>query len=155
VSAPRLVVLALVLGTAACGGPTPAPVAAPPRDADGGADAGHVVADTLPSLAALAGRGPSDAPLMREVLRVEQAAPRSPEVRADRDLCVRALFAASAPARVWLADGAGAARGEIARGTSGAAPPQGPACVRKGEALHLVVEGEGPLTARAVLFAAP
>ena len=105
---------------------------------------------------ALAARGVTDAPLMREVLRVERAVPRSPDVRADRDLCVRALFAASGPVRAWFADEAGSVRGDVTTGASGAVPPRGPVCAKKGESLHLVVESEeGPVAARAVLFAAP
>lgn len=103
---------------------------------------------------------------MRELQRVDRAAPRSADVRAERDLCVRALFAATRPVRVWFADAAGAPRGETTSGTSGTVPPRGPACARKGEALHLVVEGAADadasgtpgtaaVSARAVLFAAP
>lgn len=151
-------VLACVVGIVACGG-APAPAPAHPGTGDGGlassADAGAPVLDTLPSTDALAARGPTDAPLMRELLRVEQAAPRSPDVRADRDLCVRAVFAASAPVKAWLADDAGAARGEVSSAASGTVPPRGPACVKKGESLHLVVEGDAAVRARAVLFAAP
>jgi len=111
--------------------------------------------DALPSLDALAARGATDAPLMRELLRVERAAPRSPDVLAPRDLCVRALFAASGPVRAWFADAGGATRGEVTTATSGAVPPRGPACARKGESLHLVIESDAPVLARAVLFAAP
>jgi hypothetical protein len=153
VAAP-FVVAFLVAG---CGGGS-TPAAHPASAADGGLDAGSdgdPSSDGLASLDALAARGATDAPLMREALRVEHASPRSPDVRADRDLCVRALFAASRPVRAWFADEAGAARGEVAIGVSGSVPPRGPACVKKGESLHLVVEGEGPVAARAVLFAAP
>ena len=136
--------------------------AAPPAPVSGGTTdtaTRKPVGDGLPSLDVLAARGGADAPLMRELLRVERAAPRSPEVRADRDLCVRAVFAAAHPVRAWFSDQAGAVRGEAASGTSGPIPPRGPACVRKGELLHLVVEGgadgEGDVSARAVLFAAP
>jgi hypothetical protein len=161
----RVVALALA-ATCASGsilipgcGATP-PAARPTPSTDGGSagsnDGGAKGAPNgLAAIDALAARGPTDAPLMREVLRVESAAPRSPEIRADRDLCVRAIFAASQPVRAWLADAAGAARGEVAMGTAGAIPPRGPACARKGESLHLVVEGEGAVAARAVLFAAP
>jgi hypothetical protein len=146
------------LVAAGCGGRTPPPRSPPVPD--GGASASSdggtpPPSDGLTSLDALAARGPTDAPLMRELLRVERAAPRSPDVRADRDLCVRAIFAASRPVRAWFADEAGAARGEIAAGASGAVPPRGPACAKKGESLHLVVESDGPVAARAVLFAAP
>lgn len=127
---------------------------------DGGAGAPAV--DLLPSLEALAARGPTDAPLMREALRVEHAAPRSPDVRADRDVCVRASFAASKPVRAWFADDSGAARGEATTAASGTVPPRGPVCAKKGEALHLVVEGlaqddggSPAPTARAVIFASP
>ena len=92
---------------------------------------------------------------MRELLRVEHAAPRSPELRAERDLCVRAVFAASAPVKAWFSDQAGAVRGEISSAAAGTVPPRGPACLKKGESVHLVVEGEGPVTARAVVFSAP
>ncbi len=136
------------------------PPARPPLASDGGVDGGNVGAlsgDELPSLEALAARGATAAPLMRELLRVERAAPRSPLLRADRDLCLRAVFAASRPVRAWFADEAGVARGEITTGASGAIPPRGPACAKKGESLQLVVEGEsaGDVAARAVLFAAP
>jgi hypothetical protein len=143
----------------ACGAPAPA---APPASRaiapDGGAEAAapEQGADGTPSLDALAARGPTDAPLMREALRLEHASPRSPDIRAERDLCLRAVFAAPRPARAWFADESGAARGEItssATGT-GTAPPRGPACAKKGEALHLVVETSEP-PARAVIFAAP
>ncbi|MDB5214110.1 MAG: hypothetical protein JWO86_2037 [Myxococcaceae bacterium] len=123
------------------------------------AGAGDGALDTLPSLDALAARGPTDAPLMREALRVDHAAPRSPDVRADRDVCLRASFAATAPVRAWFADQSGAARGETTTGASGMVAPRGPVCARKGEALHLVVEsaeGGAPVTnVRAVIFAAP
>lgn len=178
---------------AACGGSPPALTPSGSRGnagieggaAEGGAD------DLLPSLDVLAARGPNDAPLMRELLRVERAAPRSADVRADRDLCLRAVFAASGPARAWFADASGEVRGEVtssagagnasgapSAGASGAgglgtAPPRGPACVKMGESIHLVVtSGEqrdagsdampagldaraGCFDARAVIFAAP
>ena len=188
---------------AACGGSPPALTPSGSRGnagieggaAEGGAD------DLLPSLDVLAARGPNDAPLMRELLRVEHAAPRSADVRADRDLCLRAVFAASGPARAWFADASGEVRGEVtssagagnasgapgagASGTGGlgtgasgagglgTAPPRGPACVKMGESIHLVVtSGEqrdagsdamlagldaraGRFDARAVIFAAP
>ncbi|HSO34659.1 MAG TPA: hypothetical protein VLT33_19125 [Labilithrix sp.] len=147
-----------LVALAACGGAARGPATPSAADAGpgGGADGGAShAADPLPSLAALAARGPTDAPLMREALRVEQAAPRSPDVRAERDLCLRAIFAASAPARAWFVDQAGAVRGEITSAAAGTVPPRGPACAQKGESLHLVVEGGAPLTARAVIFAAP
>lgn len=85
---------------------------------------------------------------------MEQASPRSPDVRADRDLCLRAVFAATKPVRAWFADASGAPRGEIASGATGTVPPRGPVCAKKGEALHLVIDTtEG--SARAVIFAAP
>ncbi len=148
----------------ACGAP-----AAPPAYAARGVDAGVLAAppssdplaadgSPLASLDAIAARGPTDAPLMREVLRVDRAAPRSPDVKADRDLCVRALFASAVTVRASLVDQRGAPRGDAAIGAVGAVPPRGPACIKKGEAVHLVVESvpaRGDAMARAVIFAAP
>jgi hypothetical protein len=123
------------------------------------AGAGDAALDGLPALDALAARGPTDAPLMREALRVDHAGPRSPDVRADRDVCLRASFAATAQVRTWFADESGAARGETTTGASGTVPPRGPVCAKKGEALHLVVEsaeaGTSVTNVRAVIFAAP
>lgn len=109
----------------------------------------------LPSLDALAARGPSDAPLMREALRVPAAAPRSSDLRADKDTCLRAVFAASSPVRARFADESGAPRGDTTNASSGTVPPRGPVCAKKGEALHLVIESDAPVGARAVIFAAP
>ena len=107
-------------------------------------------------LDAIAGRAPAEAPLMREALRVDHAIPRSPQIRIDRDLCVRALFAASGPIRAWFADDAGSSRGEIALGATGTVPPRGPVCVKKGETIYLVVEAATEAEdARAIIFAAP
>lgn len=95
---------------------------------------------------------------MREALRTGEASPRSPDVRAERDLCLRAVFASSAPARASFADESGRERGDAATGVTGTVPPRGPVCVKKGEALHLVVESAGSspsIAARAVIFAAP
>jgi hypothetical protein len=110
------------------------------------------------SLDALAARGPTEAPLMREALRAAAASPRSPDVRADKDLCLRAVFASSVPVRAAFADESGAARGDATTATSGTVPPRGPVCVKKGEVLHLVLESAAGIpstTARAVIFAAP
>lgn len=96
---------------------------------------------------------------MRELVRVEHAAKGAALTRADRDICVRALFAASREVRAWFADESGTMRGEATSGASGAVPPRGPACAKKGEQLRLVVDrgdgGSGEVSARAVIFAAP
>jgi hypothetical protein len=116
------------------------------------------LADGLPSLDALAERGATDAPLMREALRTTAAAPRSADVRAEKDLCLRAVFASVSQVRASFVDESGTARGEPSVGASGTVPPRGPVCVKKGEALHLVVEAATPgalPSVRAVVFAAP
>lgn len=98
---------------------------------------------------------------MREALRVEQAAPRSPDVRAERDACMRVMFAAARPVRAWLADASGNTRGETTTAASGTVPPRGPVCATKGESLHLVVEdaapdaARAPVAVRAVFFVSP
>ena len=95
---------------------------------------------------------------MREALRTTEASPRTTEVRAETDLCLRALFAAAAPVRASFVDASGAPRGEGATGLSGSVPPRGPVCVKKGESLHLVLDraeaGPSPI-AHVVIFAAP
>jgi len=113
-------------------------------------------ADAVPSLDALAARGAIDAPLMREALRLPLAAQGAAQVSAERDTCVRAVFAASAPVKVSLVDASGTVRGTTTNGTAGLVPPNGPACIRRGEALRLVFEGPPPdATVRAVVFVAP
>ena len=100
---------------------------------------------------------------MREVLRVEEverAAPRTAIVRAERDICLRAVFAASREVRVWFADDTEAPRGESTTGTTGTVPPRGPACAKKGEALRFVIDKGDPASGgesstRVVIFAAP
>jgi hypothetical protein len=97
---------------------------------------------------------------MRELGRVEGAATSAGstigrDLHVERDLCVRVLFDATRPVRAWLADDAGTKRGDAASGTSGAAPPRGPACAKKGEVIRFVVEGEPGTMVRAVIFAAP
>ena len=162
-AAPDAFVLAslLAVGASACGThPARLPAAATARApiGDAGPSEAGATTDGLPSLDALAARGPTEAPLMREALRTGTASPRSPDVRADRDLCLRAVFASSAAVRASFADESGAARGDVTAGASGTVPPRGPVCVKRGEALHLVVEstpGSPPTTARAVIFAAP
>lgn len=150
------------LALAGCGASSRAALPGAPRTAVPSAPAAVTPADdALPSLDALAARGATDAPLMHELLRVERAAPRSADVRAERDLCLRATFAASSPVRAWFADAAGATSGDPAVGSSGIVPPRGPVCTKKGDVLHLVVESAGAgapaaeVTARAVIFAAP
>ncbi|WP_146653408.1 hypothetical protein [Labilithrix luteola] len=148
------------MGLASCAGPTqrsagenpargttsPAASAAPP-----GADAEPVA--TLDELAA---RGAVDAPLMKETLRADPAAPKTAEIRAERDLCVRAAFAASASVRAWFADASGDARGDAATGVSGLVPPRGPACAKKGEVLRLMVDAPANATmSRAVVWTSP
>jgi hypothetical protein len=160
VSARRGVFLALALVFTACVPRThiASPSASPSARAGASAAADIEGAESVPSLDALAARGPSDMPLMREVARAPEAAARPVEIRAtQRDICIRAAFATSRPARVWIEDGSRAPRGEITPATTaGLAPPRGPACALKGETLRLVVEANGePIVARAVVFEAP
>ena len=122
----------VILAGVSCGGGA-APAAHPAPDAGGGGPpatgpTGATTSDAATSLDALAARGPTDAPLMREILRVERAAPSAALPRAERDICVRAIFAASREVRVWFADESGTMRGEPATGASGTDVP---ACYAK------------------------
>ena len=149
------VVTAVASAGAGCGGGTP-PSVSPSNDAGAlAADAGaqRDASSALAELDALAARGPTDAPLMRELVRIERAGAAFSLGAAPRDQCVRAVFDAPRAVRAWFVDDAGATRGEPASGRSGTIPPRGPACARKGEALRLIVEGADDL--RAVVFASP
>ena len=110
-------------------------------------------------LEALAQRGPTDAPLMREIARVPNVLPKTADIAAERDQCVRMLVSSSALVKLSLVDASGATRGEPTTVTTAPVakvPAGGPACVKKGEALRLVVEGAPPgATVRAVVFASP
>jgi hypothetical protein len=110
----------------------------------------------VPSLDALAARGPTDMPLMREVQRVADASARPIELEVkSADSCFRALVASSLPVRAWFEDDEHAQRGEAAK-AAGLVPPHGPVCARKGETLKLVVAPSSPTTiSRAVVWQAP
>jgi hypothetical protein len=134
--------------------PPPAPTV------DAGAEAGTAgrAGQEVPSLDALASRGPTDMPMMREALRVPEAAAKPTELEAKTvDTCYRAAVAAGLPVRAWFEDDKRARRGEVAPSSrAGLVPPRGPACARKGETLRLVVEAtEGATIARAVVWQAP
>ena len=91
---------------------------------------------------------------MREAQRVADAT-KTFEIRAaDKDVCVRALFAADHAVKAWFEDDSKAPRGDVApASTSSLVPPKGPACAKKGETLKLVIEGA--VTARAVIWQSP
>ena len=152
-AAPLVLVAALV---AACGGAPAEPAKTPDgaaRSAAGKpAPSTASAADLLPSLDVLAARGPTLAPLMREALRVPDAKTK-PELKPERDTCVRAVIAASGPVKVFFADAKSTPRGDAFEGSEGIVPPNGPACVKGGDVVRLVVEGDA--AARAVVFAAP
>ena len=146
----------------ACAGSHPAPPSQhPPQPpvAAGAPDAGPdaaPAAEEVPTVLALAARGPTDMPLMREVVRSEDATKPTPvELRA-ADACLRAVVAASVPVQAWFEDEKHAKRGAELSGASGLVPPRGPACARKGETLRLVVAPQAADTiARAVIWQAP
>lgn len=133
--------------------PRPTP---PAKIADARAETGLAPGETVPSLDALAARGATEAPLMREVLRAAEAAARPIELEAKAaDTCFRAIVAANGPVRAWFEDEKRAPRGDVTPG-AGLVPPRGPACARKGERLKLVVESSSPgAIARAVVWQAP
>ena len=108
---------------------------------------------SVESLDSLATRGATEVALMREAQRVVDAT-KGYELKADRDICVRALFAANVPTKAWFEDDTKATRGDATPvSTSSLVPPKGPACAKKGETLRLVVEAA--TTARAVIWQSP
>jgi hypothetical protein len=114
--------------------------------------------DPVPALARIAEGGPSIAPGMREVARLEEAAPfeRAIVRAAERDTCARVAFAASEPLRVALVDGANPSTELVPSAVSGVT---GTVCVRRGGELVVRVTRPGDAGAgariRAVAFAAP
>jgi hypothetical protein len=164
----RLALLTLLTGAGvtmlfACAASPPRAVriaraaASAPADARVPADAGpppDSAGDDVPSFDALATRAATEAPLMRETLRVEDVRTSSPELKVGpSDACFRAVVGTSAtePVRVWFEDADHAPRGEV--GAAGLVPPRGPACARRGEVLRLVVAGSSSrATVRAVVL---
>lgn len=144
----------------ACAPAAPRPTTAAPKPAlptDAGTDRPVAVGQDVPSLDELAARGPNVAPMMRETIRVSEAATTPIELDAKNgDACYRALVAASSPVRVraWFEDDKRVRRGEVAS-AAGLVPPRGPACARKGEKLRLLVEADPGTVARAVVWQAP
>lgn len=123
----------------------------------------------VPSLDVLATRHARELPLMRETLRVAQAAAKPADLESKTaDTCFRAAFAANVPVRAWFEDAQHSERGESSTladtAKSGLVPPRGPACARKGESLKLVIvratppSGEGAgaaVVARAIVWQSP
>ena len=109
----------------------------------------------VPSLDELAARGATDAPMMREVKRLEDVSTPTELDAAAADTCFRAVVASSAPVKAWFIDATHAPRGEIAE-SAGLVPPRGPVCAKKGETLRLVVHAPNAgTTARAVVWQSP
>ena len=112
-------------------------------------DAGEPVESTD----SLAARGANEIASMREAQRVADAS-KPVELRADKDICVRAIFAADRPVKAWMEDESKAPRGDVVEASrSSLVPAKGPACARKGETLRLVIEGA--TAARAVIWQSP
>ncbi len=125
---------------------------------DAGGDAAIGSAEvSVPAIEVVARNVERVAPGMREIARLDPAPGRTGNLVADAgaDTCVRAAFAASRKVRVRFVDARDAGRGEAAEGVTGTVPPEGPACVVRGDAMHLVVEAAEPARVRAVVVAAP
>lgn len=151
----RLLAIALVACAPAAPPVKPLPVAKAASTPDAGlVDMTPAKGADVPSLDELAARGATDAPLMREVKRVDDVS-KPTELEANVDSCFRAAVASSAPVKAWFIDATHAPRGEIAD-TAGLVPPRGPVCAKKGETLRLVVHATTAGTiARAVVWASP
>jgi hypothetical protein len=136
-----------VLLVCACGAavreppPSPAPSVAPTV----AASASAVAPDTLAAFDALAARGASLAPGMREVARKEGASDAVELVKAEtRDTCVRVAFEASTPVAAKLVDRAGNVLATTdGPATDGALGAHGPVCVRKGDVVRGVADAGG------------
>jgi hypothetical protein len=140
--------------------PAPPSAAPTPPQAPAPSSTAPVGAEGLPSLEALAARGPSVAPGMREAARGEivtasGAAERS-LVRADlADACVRVTLVAQPAVHAWLTDTRGDRLTDVNDATSALLAPLGPVCIRKGDAVTLHVEAQAPHAARFVAWTSP
>jgi len=77
-------------------------------------------------------------------------------VRAEAaDTCARLAVAAQPAVHAWLTDARGDVLADVPKMSDGSLAPQGPVCVRKGDAITLHVEGTGTWTARYVAWATP
>ncbi|HXN31309.1 MAG TPA: hypothetical protein VN894_05580 [Polyangiaceae bacterium] len=112
-----------------------------------------------PSFAALAARGASVAPGMREVARIESAGDRVEIVRAEGgDACVRVAFEASSPVVARLLDSEGnVLASSDAPAADGVLGQRGPVCVRRGDSVSAAAGGAGAAVAsvRWVAWQAP
>ena len=133
-----------VLLLCACGAAVrePAASAAPPPAPSAVTSADPAAPDTLTAFDAIAARGATLAPGMREAARKEGAADAVDLVKADtRDVCVRVAFAAGAPVTARLVDHAGAVlAASETPGTDGVLGAHGPVCIRKGDVVRALTD---------------
>jgi hypothetical protein len=155
---------ALLVTLAACGGgPSPADQAPrrPSVDRTGakGASPEATAPRPVPDHAEIASRGARDAPMMREVRRLEWPNASGARITAEHDACFRAAFEAASTIDIAFVDERGEPRSEAARGEHGLVPPRGPVCVKKGEAIELAPStpsrAASRVLVRAVIWAAP
>jgi hypothetical protein len=155
---PRLVREAapFVLLACACGAAARSPAAgARPQGASAGLPSGDAAPGPDP-FEALVARGPAIAPGMHQVARRDSAGEKIEIVHAEQqDTCIRVAFEASVPVVAKLVDGVGNVVAETgAAAVEGLLGEKGPVCIRKGEAVSVMVEGPGAAV-RWVAWAAP
>jgi hypothetical protein len=155
--------LCLVVAAAAGCHSEPAPpavAAAFPRvsAADGsasGLDSPIDPASEAPSLETLAEMGASLAPGMREVARGQSPMPASiPLLATNADVCLRAVFGAASPVIAALLAEPGGILAITRAGTRATLEARGPVCMRKGQSVHIEVQGQAPLV-RYVVWMTP
>jgi hypothetical protein len=112
--------------------------------------------DALTAFEAIAARGASLAPGMREASRKEGASDAVDLVKADtHDACVRVAFAATAPITAKLVDHAGGVlAASDAPATDGVLGAHGPVCIRKGDVVRGLADVAG-VRVRWVAWEAP
>jgi hypothetical protein len=93
---------------------------------------------------------------MHQVARRDSAGEKIELVHAEQqDTCIRVAFAASVPVVAKLVDGVGNVVAETGAATvEGLLGEKGPVCIRKGEAVSVMVDGPGAAV-RWVAWAAP
>jgi hypothetical protein len=115
------------------------------------------LSNASPTAAQIAASAASIAPGMREAARLDENAPFEKEVArgVERDVCVRAAFAAEGKVKIALVGAGGAVLAAFPAAQSGVL---GPACARRGDPILLRAGTEGDAGAakvHAAVFVAP
>ena len=107
----------ILLALSACGSPqTPPPAPKNTAVVDAAAPVAVDAGEPVEPIESLAARGANEIASMRESQRVADAS-KPIELKADKDICVRVLFAADHAVKAWLEDVSKSPRGDVVEAT--------------------------------------